>query len=294
MFKKTLLISSCIILTACQTNSLNDKYVNKLKDSLKSKSQVSNEIEQEYLLANDYFYGLDKEENPNKACAIYERLAFKKDPQSIQGLANCYYFGKGRQEDNIKACSLFEQAAQYQLADAQRDLGNCYALNLHNQESLELASFWYKKAANQNDSLALDYLKEIQSDQSYTKSNPNLAFSVLQKLSIAGDMDAQLALANLYKNTKNRKDLKKAFYWLKKSADQGNDEAEYMMGKAYFNGLLVEQDFEHAFYWFERAAIDAYPSAYSYLANAYQLGQGVEQDLEQYHYWLSKSQNTKM
>lgn len=109
MFKRFFLIGSCLLLVACQSNSFNDKYVNKLKDSLKPQSEIESEIREQYLLANDYYYGFDREIDKNKACDIYQELALKNDPDSIHSYGGCFYFGDGRKRNNYRACELFER-----------------------------------------------------------------------------------------------------------------------------------------------------------------------------------------
>lgn len=291
MFKPLILLLIGMTLAACQSNSLNDKYVNRYKDSLKPVSEVEKQIRKQYLIANDYFYGFEKKQNQKKACDIYETLAFKKDPESIHSYGNCFYFGEGREADNIKACKLYQESAHLGLASAQRDYSGCFKHNLHGEESIELALFWIKKAAQQNDPLALEYLEEIETGQvDYVKENPQLAFNTLKRYAVTSDEDAQLALAKIYSNDEIALyDLKKSIYWYKKAADQGNNEAEFETGKAYLNGIVLEQDLEHAFYWLERAAIDEFVDAYYYLGSAYYLGKGVEEDKQEAKKWFQLS-----
>ena len=118
MFKPLILLLTGMTLVACQSNSLNNKYVNRYKDSLKPVSQVEKQIRKQYLIANDYFYGFDRKKNQKKACDIYESLAFKQDPESIHSYGNCFYFGEGREAENIKACDLYKKAANFGLASS--------------------------------------------------------------------------------------------------------------------------------------------------------------------------------
>ena len=90
-----------------------------------------------------------------------------------------------------------------------------------------------------------------------------------------GDTDTQLTLAGVYlkehydkENTKKVSDeLKQSLHWFKKAAEQGNPEAQTILGTIYccsdswnfraeggffFKKPLVEQDREKAVYWFSR------------------------------------------
>jgi S1-C subfamily serine protease len=46
------------------------------------------------------------------------------------------------------------------------------------------------------------------------------------------------------------KDDQQAFYWYKKSAEQGNTRAQYKLGVAYALGQGIARDFQQAYFWF--------------------------------------------
>lgn len=50
------------------------------------------------------------------------------------------------------------------------------------------------------------------------------------------------------------KDSKEAFEWLRKSAEQGNREAQNQLGNMYFNGDGVEKNIHEAMKWAEKSA----------------------------------------
>lgn len=66
---------------------------------------------------------------------------------------------------------------------------------------------------------------------------------------------SQYKLAGLYAtgDTKITQNHKKAFLWYKKSAEQGNDEAEYQLGAMYLDDYNVS-NFNKAIELFERSA----------------------------------------
>jgi hypothetical protein len=50
------------------------------------------------------------------------------------------------------------------------------------------------------------------------------------------------------------KDLTEAVKWYRKSAEQGNDYGQVMLGNCYFQGVGVKEDIEEAFRWFSKSA----------------------------------------
>ena len=63
-------------------------------------------------------------------------------------------------------------------------------------------------------------------------------------------------------------------------ANEGNPQAQNMLGALYAQGWGVEQDFARAREWYEKAAAGGNPRAYFNLARMYALGSGVEKDCD--------------
>ncbi|MBI1422227.1 MAG: hypothetical protein GC149_02090 [Gammaproteobacteria bacterium] len=70
-----------------------------------------------------------------------------------------------------------------------------------------------------------------------------------------GDPDAQYHVGNAYEEGRGtQKNLKQAFEWYSKAAQQNQYEAEYKLGSLYENGMGVRQDYKKAMEWYKRAA----------------------------------------
>ncbi len=72
---------------------------------------------------------------------------------------------------------------------------------------------------------------------------------------------------------------------LHKLAEQGDPEAQFMLGTLYRNGDGVLQDDKRAVEWFQRAANQGYVRALSALGSSYWAGRGVQQDYSQAYFW---------
>ena len=97
---------------------------------------------------------------------------------------------------------------------------------------------------------------------------------------------AQRLLGVLYSE---KEDLKKAIYWYKKAAEQGNADAQYRLGDCYYNGAGVEEDEQQAVYWYRKAAEQGNADAQHSLGLCYFNGEGVEEDKQQAIYWYIKA-----
>ena len=62
-----------------------------------------------------------------------------------------------------------------------------------------------------------------------------------------------------------RKDYKTAFEKWKPLAEQGNDDAQYKLGKMYREGLGVTQDYVQAYKWYNIVAQKGYGGGYKYM-----------------------------
>ncbi len=72
---------------------------------------------------------------------------------------------------------------------------------------------------------------------------------------------------------------------LHKLAEQGDAEAQFMLGTLYRNGDGVLQNDTLAVEWFQRAADQGYVRALSALGSSYWAGRGVRQDYSQAYFW---------
>jgi len=73
---------------------------------------------------------------------------------------------------------------------------------------------------------------------------------------------------------------------LRKSAEQGDPNAQYMLALAYDVGVGAAQDFAEAATWYRKAADQGHAGAQFNLGHLYADGRGVKQGLVQAHMWL--------
>lgn len=88
-----------------------------------------------------------------------------------------------------------------------------------------------------------------------------------RKAAEAGNLDAQLRLAKLYREgLKLPRNDERAAHYYRLAAEQGNAVAEYKLGIMYYGGYGVKQDNQQAVVWFGLAAHQGLPQAVQALA----------------------------
>ena len=113
------------------------------------------------------------------------------------------------------------------------------------------------------------------------------ALSLLRPLADQGDVDAQFLLGFMYDDGEGVvQDRKEAVKWYRLAAAQGNAYAQLHLGLMYDNGRGgVPQDHKEAVKWFWLAAAQGNPSAQFRLGFMYDSGRGVVKDRKEAVMW---------
>ncbi len=124
----------------------------------------------------------------------------------------------------------------------------------------------------------------------YNSGDYATAIALFEPNAHQGNRDAQYAMGVAYYegNGVNR-DLDEALAWFRKAADSGHPTAMFNLGVAHWQGRGVEKSFAKAVDWWERAAeLSDIPSQYN-LGLAYYRGTGAEKDPAKAREWLGKA-----
>ena len=101
-----------------------------------------------------------------------------------------------------------------------------------------------------------------------------------------GDADAQAMIGFLYATGRGfAQDYVEAARWYRLAAEQGNADAQSRTGFFQYTGQGVPQDYEEALRWYRLAAEQGNAIAQLYLGRMYGLGHGVPQDFIAAHMW---------
>jgi TPR repeat protein len=111
-----------------------------------------------------------------------------------------------------------------------------------------------------------------------------------RKAAEQGDVDAQVLLGLLYDLGHGvPQDFTQAASWYRKAAEQGNVDAQYYLGTDYDSGQGVPQDNSLAVVWWRKSAEQGNADAQLSLGSAYAGGKGTERDYDQASLWLRKA-----
>ena len=141
-------------------------------------------------------------------------------------------------------------------APAQFQLGALYRLGLGVPRHPRLATYWFDKAARQDDVGGQYWLAESYRRGEGVPATPELAF-----------------------------------YWFRRLAERGYAPAQYQIALAYAEGRGVARDDREAVTWLQRAVAGGHPEAARRLAQAYRNGElGLPRDPQQAAAWVRKTQ----
>ncbi len=106
-----------------------------------------------------------------------------------------------------------------------------------------------------------------------------------------GDAEAQFILGKKYfDGDEAGQDQQKALDWYSKAAERGHAKAQFELGDMYWKGEYVEKDLKKAFEWYLKAAKQGLVKAECNLGAMYHFGWYVEKDRMKAFYWCFKAE----
>ncbi|QHI36048.1 Secretory immunoglobulin A-binding protein EsiB [Kordia antarctica] len=134
------------------------------------------------------------------------------------------------------------------------------------------------------------YLSQLYSFGEGTSVDKEKAFYWCKKSAEQGFTKAFLNLAGMYSYGDGTSVNKgKAFNWFKKSAEQGDATAQIMLAEMYWKGEGTLKDKSKTFYWYKMGAEQNNPNAQFYLGKLYYFGEGTLTSKNKSAYWIKKA-----
>ena len=126
--------------------------------------------------------------------------------------------------------------------------------------------------------------------EAYLRGDYATALREFRPLAEQGDAEAQTVLGLMYVNGEGvPEDARQAGYWWRKAAEQGLAEAQFNLGNRYAKGEGVPKDARQAVFWYRKAAEQGLTDAQLNLGNRYAKGEGVPEDDIQAVYWYRQA-----
>ena len=181
-------------------------------------------------------------------------------------------------------------------AEEQLSMGFSYEFGLCALKDLKKAVYWYRKAAAQgnieakrrieNLKLTNDHARARDGVRALYSGNYKVAYEKLKPEAEKGNAIAQYRLGQMYKLGYGfPKNDQKAINWFIKSAQLGNEDAQYELGILFSGGK--NKDYKLAVRYFRDSAENKHFLAQYRLGVMYREGKGVIQDYVYAHMWFN-------
>ncbi|RHZ64847.1 hypothetical protein Glove_320g162 [Diversispora epigaea] len=203
------------------------------------------------LLADMYLAGVGTERDMKKAYQIYSRLTNEGSfIIALTEVAECYLMGFGVEKNEEKAFELYLKSAEKGILVAQKRVGWCYINGIRTPKDAAKGFSWYMKSALAGNIITIRdvgdcYFNGIGVDVDYQQ-----AVKWFSKAAEKGDDVAQYFLGRFYEVNK---DQMKAFEWFMKAAECNYTYGQYEVGKRFYEGCGTKKDILNAIYWLNKS-----------------------------------------
>ena len=209
----------------------------------------------------------------------------QKQDPGMEQLLMEWFIGSHQKKDATAAERCFREKAEAGDAAAQWWLGASYQYGVGAEKNHRQALHWYRLAARQGSQPAQDMLQAL-SGQAYDQQQLELLLERAEQ----GIRDAQYEVGRRFWNGDGvDQDHKQAAGWFDRAARQGLAAAQCALGLCYERGDGVEQDMWQAAAWYQWAAQQDDAEAQLRLAECYEEGQGVPKDMDEAIRWYRKA-----
>jgi len=162
--------------------------------------------------------------------------------------------------------------------------------NVPTKSDAEIQLEWLRKAAEQGDEVAQNWLGRIFfTGEALSKDDAEMV-KWLRKAAEQGVAESQLNLGSCYATGRGvPKDDAEAVKWWRKAAEQGDAAAQSNLGIRYATGKGVPKDDAEAVKWYRKAAEQGFAKAQYNLGVCYDTGKGVPKDDAEAVKWWRKA-----
>ena len=233
-------------------------------------ANTNGNAEAQYEVARCYAQGNGVTKNAEVAFSWYEKAAAQNHENAIVCMADSLFDGIGVPEDKVAAAKAFERGERAGDIHSCFRLGQCYENGYGFATNLTTAHSMYVKAAKGGYDGADVSAKKIELPAAYWDD----AF-------VRNDATAQYMMGCCFSDGTRGvdKDDARAVELFKRSAEQGNPDALYMLYLCYRDGIGCEKNEGKATTSVFVAAEKAHPAALAVVGDRYRDGFGVDQDL---------------
>ena len=202
----------------------------------------------------DYYYDIG---NVKQAMEFYEIAAQNNDAEGLYNLGYCYVYSDQINNPSV-GINYLKQAAELNHAKANKQLGFLLFFGKKVPEDLNQSFKYMKIAAELGDPDAQAHIAQCYEGGMWGADQKNFELAqYYYNLALAqNSKHAQWCVGCNYKlgQCGYPVDLKKAFYFFKKSAENGSAKGQLNLAICYWNGEGTAENHQEAYRWLEKAA----------------------------------------
>jgi len=260
-------------------------------------SAEKGDVEAKYLLGCRFFNGTDESRIDYQRAAEWLQKAAAEGHAGAQGLLGYMYVTACGVPVNVReGMEWLQKAAGQNDVHAQTSLADIYETGRGVVPDRFEAMDWYMKAAAQGDKDARKNLERLRKTVNLVRDSGHMSnewwlvsMDELIPKAEQGDANAQRILGDRYKGYGGTElDFQKAQYWLERAAAQTNMQAHYSLSQLYVR--LTNPVPEKAFYHCSLAAEGGYKTAQRVLGQYYRDGFGTAVDRGKALYWFCRAE----
>lgn len=250
----------------------------------------------EYRIGKMYAAGLGTNQDYGQAASWFGEAVEKNHKYAQYSLGSLYYRGQGVPQDYVQALRLYTLSANqgnpyadYELAKMHRDgAGTPVDAAISNQHFKAAFSGFYRLEKDSHDDKLQYRLGQMLYTGTGTEKDVQVAVSYLEKSAQLGNVNAQYLLGKVCLETSIGNPTQ-AVAWMTKAAEAGNAGAQYALGKLYRDGTHVEKDIQKAITMFTAAAEQKNEYAAYQLGRLYLTGTDIPKNVPEAVKWLTLS-----
>ena len=250
----------------------------------------------EYRIGKMYAAGLGTEQDYGQAASWFQEAVEKNHKYSQYSLGCLYYRGQGVAQDYAQAFKLYTLSADqrnpyadYELAKMHRDgVGTPVDATASEQHFKAAFSGFYRLEKDSHDDNLQYRLGQMLYTGTGRSKDVQAAVSYLEKSAQLGNVNAQYLLGKVCLET-GIGNPAQAIAWMTKAAEAGNAGAQYALGKLYRDGTHVEKDIQKAVAMFIASAEQKNEYAAYQLGRLYLSGTDIPKNVPEAVKWLTLS-----
>ncbi|MBS5784346.1 MAG: SEL1-like repeat protein [Clostridium sp.] len=252
----------------------------------------------EYRTGKMYAAGLGTNQHYGQAASWFGEAVEKNHKYAQYSLGSLYYRGQGVPQDYVQALRLYTLSANqgnpyavYELAKMHRDgAGTPVDAAISNQHFKAAFSGFYRLEKDSHDDKLQYRLGQMLYTGTGTEKDVQAAISYMEKSAQLGNVNAQYLLGKVCLET-GIGNPAQAIAWMTKAAEAGNAGAQYALGKLYRDGTYVEKNIQKAVAMFTAVAEQKNEYAAYQLGRLYLAGMDIPKNVPEAVKWLKLSSN---